>query len=290
MRRLLGLLVTLFLCGSPAFCWWETGHRTVARIAAARLTPAARTRVARILGITDDPAAIADALAEASIWPDQTKKETKTSAWHFIDLTIQDRKTDIPARCPKDDCLPARIRIFSAELKAHIPDPRWSELDVLRYVVHFVGDAHQPLHAATDADDGGNCERLAEPYHQAKNLHAIWDGGIIADMDVDDRSLAARLEEQINATDTSEIRRLSGGTENDWIWESHELALRDIYYKLHIPVEPPLFPASCADAPADIRDFKLAVDPLYISSMKPVVESQILKAGLRLAKLLNESL
>jgi hypothetical protein len=283
-------LLACLLVTVPAFGWWSTGHQIVARIAAAHLAPAARTRIARILDVPDTPDAIADALATASIWPDETKATTRTSEWHFIDLTLQDEKTDIPKRCPDDNCVSARIRIFATELRSHQLDQRWSELDELRYVVHFVGDLHQPLHAATDADEGGNCEHLATPIHDARNLHALWDGGILADMGLDDRALAASLQTAILALSATEREKLGAGSVNDWTWESHEVAIRDVYKRLHIPIEPPLFPKSCAEAPAAITDFKPEVDAAYLEAMKPVVREQLIKAGLRLAKLLNESM
>ncbi len=100
MRRLSSILLSLcILWPSSAYSWWETGHQTVARIAAAHLTPAARTRIARILDVPDTPESIADALAKASTWADETKNETKTGAWHYIDLALQDHKSDIPERC-----------------------------------------------------------------------------------------------------------------------------------------------------------------------------------------------
>jgi hypothetical protein len=290
-RILCALLVVCLLVAVPAFGWWSTGHQIVARIAAAHLAPAARTRIARILDVPDTPGAIADALAAASTWADETKGSTHTGDWHFIDLTLQDEKTDIPKRCPGDDCVSARIRIFAAELRSHQLDQRWSEQDELRYLVHFVGDLHQPLHAATDADEGGNCELLALPIHDARNLHALWDGGIIADMGlVSDRNFAASLQSEILAMSDSAREKLEAGTVNDWAWESHELAIRDIYKRLHVPVEPPLFPKSCADAPAAITGFRPEVDAAYVEAMKPVVREQLIKAGLRLAKLLNESM
>ncbi len=113
---LLLLVSCWILTPIPAYSWWETGHETIARIAAAHLTPAARTRIARILDVSDTPEAIADALAKASIWADQTKKETKTGEWHYIDLALQDHKSDIAARCQDDNCAPARIRLFAAQL------------------------------------------------------------------------------------------------------------------------------------------------------------------------------
>lgn len=274
----------------PILAWWETGHQTVARIAAAHLTAAARTRIARILDVPDTPESVSDALAHASTWADETKNETQTGAWHYIDLAIQDKKSDIPLRCPNDNCAPARITLFAAQLKSERADTRWSELDALRYLIHFIGDIHQPLHTIDDADLGGNCEQLNPPLETAKNLHALWDGGIIQAMDTDDKALAADLEKQIGSLSRWHEHRISEGTPDDWAWESHELAIRDIYQKLHIPVEPVEFPEKCADAPAAIVAFKPQIDMLYVDGMKPVVREQLEKAGLRLAKMLNDSL
>ena len=106
--------------------WWETGHQTVARIAAAHLTPAARTRVARILNVPDTAEAVADGLATASTWADEIKTDTKTGSWHYINLTLQDDKSDIPSRCENDNCAPVRIRLFAAQLASQSADARWS--------------------------------------------------------------------------------------------------------------------------------------------------------------------
>ena len=124
----------------------------------------------------------------------------------------------------------------------------------------------------------------------AKNVHAIWDGGIIQAMDTNDKALAASLEKDIEGLSEGKQTELLRGNQDVWVWESHELALADVYYKLHIPVEPAIFPANCNDAPGDITNFKPAVDSLYVDSMKPVVREQLEKGGLRLAKMLNESL
>lgn len=288
-----GVVRALLVCSLawplPLAAWWETGHQTVARIAAAHLTAAARTRVARILDVADNPDAVADALARASTWADETKNETHTGEWHYIDLAIQDHKSDMAARCPQDDCAPARIRSFAALLAAHPEDARWSQLDALRYVVHLVGDIHQPLHAISDADLGGNCEALDLPIGKAKNLHALWDGELVNAIEPDDKALTAELERDIAKMDEWRQRELASGHEEDWTWESHMMALREVYQRLKIPVEPVEFPAKCEDAPAEIRELRLNLGRVYINDMKPVVREQLEKAGLRLAKLLNET-
>jgi hypothetical protein len=262
----------------------------VARIAAAHLSPVARTRVARILNVADDPKTVVDALAAASTWADETKSETNTGAWHYIDLTLEDRKADIAERCPDDNCAPVRIHLFASQLSSRAGDRRYSDLDALRYLVHFVADIHQPLHAISDADLGGNCERLDPALDSAKNLHALWDGPMVNEINPDDKSLSADLQREIETFSSFHRQRLSRGNEDDWVWESHELAKRVIYERLNIPIEAVAFPHSCKDAPAGITDFTAQLDSDYVSSMKPIVRMQLIKAGLRLARLLNESL
>ena len=109
-------------------------------------------------------------------------------------------------------------------------------------------------------------------------------------MDVNDRDLAENLGKYFSALDESRQQEFSGGNVDDWVWESHKLAQENIYSKLHIPVKPVRFPHNCGEAPAEITNFHPQIDTLYIDTMKPVVRDQLLKAGLRLARTLNESL
>ncbi|HEX4231312.1 MAG TPA: S1/P1 nuclease [Bryobacteraceae bacterium] len=293
MNRAVAFLLTYCIfCASPAYPWWEAGHQVVARIAVTQLTPAARTHLARILGVADTLEALSDALAKASTWADETKAETKTGEWHYIDLTLEDTRSDTPKRCPSDNCAPARIALFAVRLTssgAH--NLQWSELDALRYLVHFVGDIHQPLHTISDADLGGNCERIDPPIDNARNLHALWDGGIINEMNPNDRSLAADLEaHEIAAMPSSELAEILRGNQDDWVWESHLLAEQVVYTRLRIPTEPPIFPQSCEQAPPEIVNFHPAIGNVYVNDMKPIIRMQLVKGGLRLAKLLNQSL
>jgi S1/P1 Nuclease len=165
------------------------GHRAIARLAAERLTSRARIRVATLLGVPDTVASIADALAAVSTWADEVRVDTKTGAWHYIDLTLYDKKGDFAKRCHNDNCVTARIRLFREQLKGKRKDPKWTDAEALKFVVHFVGDVHQPLHAISDADQGGNCELLDPPVDTARNLHALCDGGMLKDVTDDDRAL-----------------------------------------------------------------------------------------------------
>ena len=94
----------------------------------------------------------------ASIRPDNEFRDDdqSTAPWHFIDICLQDRRADIPARCPGGNCVTGKIDEYSKRLKDGNYD-RWGAAGDLAFLIHFVGDIHQPLHAANDADRGGNC-------------------------------------------------------------------------------------------------------------------------------------
>jgi hypothetical protein len=207
-------------------------------------------------------------------------------------MCIRDWKSDMAKRCKDDNCAPARLRLFAAQLAAKTTpqDSHWSDLDALRFVVHLAGDIHQPLHAISDADQGGNCERLDPPVGRAKTVHALWDGEIVNSMGEGNEALAADLNRQIESWSTKRQQALAAGKPEDWAWESHTLALKFVYKRLHIPKEPVEFPAPCNAAPAEIAARTWRIPQGYVQAMQTIVRAQLEKAGLRLARLLNESL
>ncbi len=291
MRSFLAILLpALLLLPPPANAWWEEGHQVVARVAAAQLTPSALKRVAALLEVDDNPAAVADALATAAIWADQVKTETHTESWHFVNLTWQDNRSNFEDRCAGDDCALARIRLFAAQLKANDPDAdsRFSNEDALRFLVHFVGDLHQPLHSSSNADQGGNCELLESPIDTAANVHALWDGPLVSRLGGDDALLAAELNAEIAQMSEQQRAAESSGNVEDWAWDAHRLAMVNVYKRLGIPKEDVAFPASCDDAPDEIQQLRLSIDDQYLEDMAPIVRDQLKKAGLRLAKMLND--
>jgi hypothetical protein len=259
----------------------------VARIAESRLSPEAHHQVAQIFGVRNARSDLANAMAQASTWPDEIKANLGNGAWHYIDLPIQDQTLDLPQRCPAANCIMARIEIFSRQIANDRP-PAPRDQDALRYLIHFLGDVHQPLHTISNADVGGNCESI-DPFHGTTNLHALWDGGIVDAFELDDTRLAEKSEAYISHLSPAQRESWSAGDPMMWTWESHELALRVIYQRLHVPLEPVEFPANCDVAPSEITHFKPHIDSLYISDMKPVVRDQLVKAGLRLARILNDS-
>ena len=293
MRRLLAIFIpALLLLPPPASAWSNEGHKVIGRIAAAHLTPAALQRASELLDVENEPAAVASALANAAIWADQVKTETSTENWHFVDLALQDSRANFPDRCLSDDCALARVRLFTAQLTAADPevDSRFTDLDALRFLVHLVADLHQPLHVASNADSNGNCETLDPAIDDAANLHALWDRVLVSQLGPDDTVLAADLNAEIAEMTDAERAAFSSGDVEDWAWEAHRLALINIYKRLDIPKQPLAFLSDCSDAPVEIQQLRLEIDDKYLEDMQPVVREQLTKAGLRLAKLLNNIL
>ena len=172
-------LFGLFLLSRPAWAWFNEGHEIVAVIAADDLTPTARSHVAQILGVPADTGSVEKAMAAASIRPDTEFREEDraTAPWHYIDICLQDGKQDLPARCPHDNCVTAKIDEYARRLRDGNYD-KWGAAGDLAFLIHFVGDIYQPLHAVTNADRGGTCQRVnVEPVEE--NLHYAWDDAVV---------------------------------------------------------------------------------------------------------------
>jgi hypothetical protein len=280
--------LALILLPMRAWGWGRDGHEIVARIAADNLTPAAQSHAAKILGAsTADQRGIANAMAEASIRPDDPRFREEypaTKSWHFIDICLQDPRVDIARRCPDGNCAAAKIDEYAKRLKDGNYD-QWGAAGDLAFLIHFVGDIHQPLHAANDADRGGNCIR-AESSPPARNLHDAWDNAIVRGLedriDTGRPQTTARLLEQTYASDKSRDVWLPGHTD-DIALESNEIARTDIYAALHLPVE------SCAAPEALCRNEpEVDLDSAYMDKAEVIAGHQLAKAGFRLASLLNE--
>ena len=134
----------------------------IARIAVRHLTPAALARVAEILDVDNTPESLANAMAAASTWADEVKTDTGTGDWHFINLTLKTTARTWLSVAPTTTALPPTFASSPPNSRPPTPMPirAWSDQDALRFLIHLVGDVHQPLHAISNADQGGNCELL----------------------------------------------------------------------------------------------------------------------------------
>jgi nuclease S1 len=172
---------------------------------------------------------------------------------------------DAARDCPKDSCVVAKIEQFKRELRDR-ELPERQRLEALKYLVHFVGDVHQPLHVSNNHDRGGNDISVIF-MGLPTNLHALWDSGIIAPaLRSSGRAYALQLVQSITE---EQHQRWSGDSLISWANEGHGIAARIIYGELpHV-----------GTLPDD-----------YETKALPIVDEQLERAGVRLARVLNDCL
>lgn len=172
-RRLIGSLLLLLgvACSSEAWAWSADGHRLIADYALSRLSPAAGAQLERLLAQENGAT-----LASVSTWADEVKSPT-TAAWHYVNFPRDaDCRYDGDRMCIQGNCVVGAIERQLAVLASGAPPER--RLLALKYVVHFVGDVHQPLHAGYTDDRGGNDFQL-RAYGRGTNLHKLWDSALV---------------------------------------------------------------------------------------------------------------
>lgn len=232
--------------------WGQTGHRVVGEVAADHLNRQARKAVDRVLGETS--------MAIASTWMDEIKSDATydhTHDWHWV--TIPPGMTYAETeKNPNGDLVGTLERLIS-ELKEGRLSSR-QEAEHLKMLIHLVGDLHQPLHVGTGEDQGGNDVEV-EWFYEPSNLHRVWDTHMI-----DDSKLSyTELTRAVNHPSRQEIRRWQEGSVRDWAHEA--MNLRDEVY----------------DLPADS-----SLGYHYDYENWDIVQRQLLKAGVRLAGVLND--
>ncbi|ASG23226.1 endonuclease [Nitrospirillum viridazoti CBAmc] len=267
---LIALSVLPAMAPTQAFAWGGDGHRTVAAIAYQLLTPTAKAQVNGLLG--DDSG---QAFINAATWADDIRKPQPdqpypgSGPWHYVSIPFNDAVYVKGRDCKTDSCVVEKISAFNAQLS----DSQLLEgvrRDALKFVIHFVGDIHQPLHACENGDRGAN-EVQVTLNGRNTNLHSVWDSGIIRGSWGNIAAHQALLTQRAEA----EHAKWENGTPADWATESHTIARQVVYPSLgNVPAPGPVTPPVVL--PAD-----------YAAKEAPVVDEQIVKAGVRLASLLN---
>jgi hypothetical protein len=275
--------LSAFCIAAPASAYWEFGHETITRIAYANVTPRTQAAVRRLLAETprlDTPECPATTIEGASTWADCVKplkgRDGKSRFgyaynWHFQDVNICQPFT-LEEACKDGNCVSAQITRNAAILK----DRRASAKDraqALVFLIHFVGDLHQPLHAGEKHDKGGNDVAAVYGTYSPKrfNLHSVWDGTLAERAITSGPSLVRRYP-------AADKRRIAAGTVEDWSRESYQVS-HDVVYASALGGDP------CAPSPA-----RVTLDQATIERIVPVARLEVERGGLRLAKLLDGAL
>jgi hypothetical protein len=308
------LAVAAFLAmPSSAWAWGCEGHQVIALLAEKHLNPRALAMVKQILNDGPiDPALNRyckeggiDEMADASTWADDIRTvRPETGPWHYIDIPLGSSHADISKYCaPSESCVTQAITNQIAILRQSGIDPE-KRAEALRYLIHFVGDLHQPMHATTNNDQGGNCVPVAyfdalpelrnpQTESYAPNLHGIWDTNILG------RETTGKTVDQVagefdRAFASEEIVYSRGRVDvNAWAAESFRIAKTIAYGKLPaaIPVETLKPLTSCADddhIAARMLKLNEQIAQPYQEVAAHFVEQRIATAGARLALVLNQ--
>lgn len=271
VRKAFAILLLAGFASTQLFAWGQKGHAIVADLAASRLTPQARANLQLLLG--------ADSLASISTWADQVRKERDESfGWHFVDIPkdapgfsrerdcFRPQENHKGAQTDHHNCVVDRIEMFQKVL-ADEGAPRSERVEALKWLVHFVGDLHQPLHAVEEARGGNDIKLPAFGSPKCGdydcNLHWVWDSMLIDHAAYSEEEYVQRLNQLIEKENLAQQAR---GTAEDWANESH-LQAREIL----------------GQKPA-------AIDEQYYRSHIDLVNRKLALAGLRLAVVLNQAL
>ncbi|MFZ4689319.1 MAG: S1/P1 nuclease [Polymorphobacter sp.] len=272
------LALALLFAATPVLAWGDYAHRLIASTAMAELRPRARAEVRRILArgtAVDTPTCALRTVEDASVWPDCARslgdRFAFSAAWHYQNIDVC-QPFDITANCPNGDCVTAQIPRQLAIAADRRASPA-ARAQALAFVVHFVGDMHQPLHIGDKHDRGGNDVRAS---YGAKapdrmNLHRIWDS------DLAERALTEPPAITPWSPTTAQRRDFARGTITDWARESWDVSRTIAYPELRD------FPDTCP-AKSSIRAM---VDEAYVTTARASIRLQVERAGVRLAMLLN---
>ncbi|AOD16058.1 S1/P1 nuclease [Xanthomonas fragariae] len=247
---------------TSAFAWGAQGHRLVARVAETELSTQARAQVAQLLAGEPDPT-----LHGVATWADEVREYDldlgkRSGPWHYVNLAEHDCRYAAPRDCPDGNCVIDALEKQTA-LLGDRSQPLALRRQALKFVVHFVGDIHQPLHAGYAHDKGGNDFQL-QVDGKGSNLHALWDSGMLNDRHLSDDAYLQRLLALPAAAVVSLVLPPPAAA---WAQASCKIAVTPgVYPSAHV------LPGS------------------YIATYRPIAETQLRVAGDRLAAVLNAAL
>lgn len=239
--------------------WGYTGHRTIGLITENHLTPTAKAAVKNLLGDTS--------IADACTWADDARKDPQFAAtgnWHFLNLPLGLNYDDFK----KSVDTISQGNVYSALINAEKQlidnnTPRQQKVYALKFILHFVGDLHQPMHISRAEDKGGNTIQLNYE-DKGTNLHSLWDTKLLEHQGLTFGELANKY----NNVSVEQIKQWQSEPLIQWVWESYQISS-----ELYAEVE---------------QMNKKVIDDAYYQKHLPTIQKRIQQAGIRLAGLLNK--
>ncbi|MFT3805674.1 S1/P1 nuclease [Arenimonas sp.] len=253
----------LLLTPALACAWGKDGHRIVGELAQRQLKPAAQAEVSRLLAGEPEPS-----LAGIANWADELREQDPertqpSSKWHYVNFPRNDCNYTPPRDCPDGNCAVNAInrQFLILSDKARSDTER---REALKFLVHIVGDVHQPFHAGYRDDRGGNNYQI-QYAGEGTDLHHIWDRSLIKSRGLTPGEYVLALEKQEPLP--YDRTRMSDRPAVDWVTESCKLVQQGVLY-------PP----------------KHSIGEAYIAKHRPLAEQRLRQAGARLADMINYAL
>jgi hypothetical protein len=262
-RFVLTVFAILLLVAPAALAWGPLGHSVVADLEWRQLTPRARAAVNKLLAGSQWKS-----LASVASWPDEIRNEPKyQSLWkrtrhlHYINFDSRDCDYKPRLQCKHGDCVVAAIAHYEKVL-ADSSQPKAKRRRALIFVVHLIGDVHQPLHAGYKRDAGGNLYQV-QFEGKGSNLHRVWDSGMLRTRHMSSRQYADFLA----AKGPVKLPTTQPGVPPPVQWAERSCRItRKIYPHGH------------------------KIGQAYVDRWLPVADQQLRIAGARLAHVLNRIL
>lgn len=271
MKRVAAIIVLSAFLPAQLPAWSAKGHAIVAGVASSRLTPATRKNLRVLLGN--------NSLASIANWADAIRNDRpETFGWHFVDIPrgaegfseardcYRPQDKGSTAQTDHHNCVVDRIEMFRQVLGDENASER-DRLIALMFLVHFVGDVHQPLHDIEDARGGNDVKVTAFGSDQCGNypcnLHGVWDYSLIEHTGYSEEQYVHHLQALIRK---NHLEQQAGGSPEEWANESYREALRVWVNN------------------------GTSIDEAYYQGNIQLVDERLALAGLRLAGLLNDTL
>ncbi len=252
-----GLLVLAIAPFTPSLeAWSESGHRIVALAAQENLSDNAKRRVEYLLGKDAQLAAVA-------YWADEIVQDRpETDAWHSITIPPTAKGVDLDRDCPLGDCLTVKIRDCMGIVRLAVK-PKSEIVDAFKMLVNLAADLHQPLRNGYPPALGKD-EHIVVLADREMRLFEAWDGELLEHIGAE--AILERVRRRIASMDK---RAWTQGTLNSWTWETHRVAVEQIY---------PMVPS----------DEKEVLDASTVEAAAEILVDQLAKAAVRLVHMLDD--
>lgn len=253
MIRKLAYIIAFFYCAN-LFALGQTAHRTTGAIAEKYLTTETKVALKELIGV--------ESLAEISTYVDEMRALKENEFWaktsqpyHYV--TVPTGKAYSEVGAPKQGDAIFALSKYSDVIR-NPSSSKEEKIIALKFIVHLIGDLHQPLHVGTGLDRGGNDVKV-KFFNKNYNLHSVWDTGMIEHVNLSYTEWTNWLNKSISQKDVA-----NWSTTDPLVWVKESYDIRETIYP---------------------KDTNLSYE--YLHHNLPTIKLRVQKAGIRIAAYLN---